>query len=83
VQVQASNISGPTLVKTYDDLEPEEETIQELGLVSVGPIEQVNLREREERNQQFKSRERSSHKNEQRFGSGRGRAKNFRAAENE
>ena len=42
-----------TEVKTFEDLEPEEELIQELNLISVGPIEQVALRERDERNQQF------------------------------
>ena len=85
VQEKASTtVSRPADVKTYDDLEPEDEMIQELGLVSVGPIEQVNLREREERHQHFKSRERSSHKQEQRFGGGKGRGKmNYRSAENE
>jgi len=55
--------------RTYEDLEPEEGPIQEIPLVSVGPIEQVNLREREEF---IRQRSRSVRHTEQKSSRGRG-----------
>jgi transketolase len=37
--------TAPNAVTTHADLEPEEELLEEMGMVSVGPIEEVALRE--------------------------------------
>lgn len=55
--------------RTFEDLEPDEGPIHEIPLVSVGPIEQVNMREREEYQRQ---RSRSVRHTEQKVGRGRG-----------